>query len=488
MTVSSSSPSSPRNTSARRPAVGEHPGHDAPPSAGRRTPTAWAAGCAGLVSGPRKLKTVGTPSSRRGTAACRIAGWNTRREAERRCRRVAGTRHRAGDRSTATPSSSSTSAEPQAEDAARLPCLTTRAPAPGDDDRGHRRDVHGVRAVTAGAAGVDRRARDVDPHGHVEHRADQAADLVRGLALGPQRDHEAGDLRRGRLAGHHLGHRPGGVARRSGRRRPAGSPSTSGQVGCRGRARSASRGQRVRTARSAPTAPQQVGDGLGDGDRVERVRHHGVGARPGGQPGVLRRPISTSTGGQWKISSLSCRQTPMPPDGRRLAVEDATSIPPSSSARDHGRLGRALDELDRRQVGGRPPTDREPHLLAGVAVVAVDEHLLGSSSPAAAAVGSSARAVLVGRDRLDRGASLRRCYRPAGCRPARYSRDGWSTLRAGPSDTQELARPVGVTVAPPEPDRHNAVRGDSNGCRNRARSQSRRSTGRTSSASEPSSG
>ncbi len=36
----------------------------------------------------------------------------------------------AGGRSTTTPSSSSRSAEPQAELAARFPCFTTRAPAP----------------------------------------------------------------------------------------------------------------------------------------------------------------------------------------------------------------------------------------------------------------------------------------------------------------------------------------------------------------------
>ena len=36
--------------------------------------TAWADGRAGLATGPRKLNTVGTPSSRRGGPACRRAG------------------------------------------------------------------------------------------------------------------------------------------------------------------------------------------------------------------------------------------------------------------------------------------------------------------------------------------------------------------------------------------------------------------------------
>ena len=61
-----------------------------------------------------------------------------------------------GGASATTPSASSTSAEPELDDAARLPCLTTRRPVAGDDDRGHRRDVDRVQAVAAGAHDVDR--------------------------------------------------------------------------------------------------------------------------------------------------------------------------------------------------------------------------------------------------------------------------------------------------------------------------------------------
>ena len=64
------------------PAPGEHAGHHGA-IRGSAQPTACAAGCAGLVSGPRKLKAVATPSSRRGTAACRNAGWKACGEAER---------------------------------------------------------------------------------------------------------------------------------------------------------------------------------------------------------------------------------------------------------------------------------------------------------------------------------------------------------------------------------------------------------------------
>src|SRR5689334_21558375 len=76
-----------------------------------------------------KLKTVGTPSSRRGIAVCRSAGWYS--GANRNAIPTSCTRRTvaSGARLITTPSASSTSAAPHADDAARLPCLATRAPA-----------------------------------------------------------------------------------------------------------------------------------------------------------------------------------------------------------------------------------------------------------------------------------------------------------------------------------------------------------------------
>src|SRR5215472_18400784 len=34
----------------------------------------------------------------------------------------------------------------------------------------------------------------------------------------------------------------------------------------------------------------QAGQRLGEGDRIDRVRHHGIRARPGGEPAVVRPP------------------------------------------------------------------------------------------------------------------------------------------------------------------------------------------------------
>ena len=98
--------------------------------AGSDTPTTWRVTRAGLASGPRKLKVVGTPSSLRAGPAKRMAAWNF---CAKQNAMPASSMQRttpAGPRSIATPSSSSRSAEPQADDAARLPCFATRTPAP----------------------------------------------------------------------------------------------------------------------------------------------------------------------------------------------------------------------------------------------------------------------------------------------------------------------------------------------------------------------
>jgi hypothetical protein len=83
-----------------------------------------------------------------------------------------------------------------------------------DDDRCHGRDVDGVGAVAARAAGVHGRTRHVDPPGVGEHRADEAVDLRGRLTLRPEPDDEAGQLRGSCLAEKDLLHRPGRVVRR----------------------------------------------------------------------------------------------------------------------------------------------------------------------------------------------------------------------------------------------------------------------------------
>ncbi|MCY1224605.1 hypothetical protein D9M72_367690 [compost metagenome] len=69
-------------------------------------------------------------SSRRGTAVCRKEGWNTWAKQNVIPASSALRATRSMGRSSRTPSASRTSADPDDDDDARLPCLTTFAPAP----------------------------------------------------------------------------------------------------------------------------------------------------------------------------------------------------------------------------------------------------------------------------------------------------------------------------------------------------------------------
>ncbi len=111
---------------------------------------------------------------------------------------------RSGGSSSRKPSASSTSAEPDADDIARLPCLATRGACSRGDERGGGRDVERVRAVATRAGRVDEVvARRVDRAATCARMPSaQPGDLVDGLALRAERDEEAGDLGRRRLAAH----------------------------------------------------------------------------------------------------------------------------------------------------------------------------------------------------------------------------------------------------------------------------------------------
>ena len=80
--------------------------------------------------------------------------------------------------------------------------------------RGDGRDVDGVRAVAAGAAGVHDVAINMDAQGLVAHDLRHAGNLLGGLALDAQRRHECAELRGRGLARHDLLHDAGGEIRR----------------------------------------------------------------------------------------------------------------------------------------------------------------------------------------------------------------------------------------------------------------------------------
>ncbi len=78
----------------------------------------------------------------------------------------------------------------------------------GGDERGGGGDVERVPRIAAGAAGVEHDLRaGLDAPRLLAHDPGAAGDLLRRLALHAQRDDERRDLRRRRLAAHHLVHR-----------------------------------------------------------------------------------------------------------------------------------------------------------------------------------------------------------------------------------------------------------------------------------------
>ena len=160
------------------------------PSPGRRRRRCGGSRPAGLASGPRKLKVVGVPSSRRTGAAKRIAGW--KRWAKQKPMPTSRTQRPtpSGPRSMTTPSDSSTSTDPHFEDAARPPCFATRAPAAAvtiaamvDTFTVPAPSPPVPQVSTSGTVEIG----EVDVLGEVEHGAHERGQLGCGLALGAQR-------------------------------------------------------------------------------------------------------------------------------------------------------------------------------------------------------------------------------------------------------------------------------------------------------------
>ena len=185
----------------------------------------------GSSSGPRTLKIVRVPSSRRTGAACFIAGWCAGANMKPKPSWSIDSAIRSGGCSSRNPSASSTSAEPETELTARLPCFATAPPAAAATSAAAV-EMLKVRAPsppvpTTSTTSV---ARRVDREDVLAHRLGATRDLVGGLALRPQRDEEAADLRGRRLAAHDLAHHRRALARgrasgrRAGRGSPPGSP------------------------------------------------------------------------------------------------------------------------------------------------------------------------------------------------------------------------------------------------------------------------
>ena len=134
--------------------------------------------------------------------ACFIAGMVRLREQEAEAELVDRLLDPLGrQRRASKPSASSTSAAPVADEAARLPCFATPAPAAAATSAAAVEMFH-VLAPSPPVPAVSTRSSRFGLHAqHVlAHRLGAARDLVGRLALQPQRDEEPADLRLRRLA------------------------------------------------------------------------------------------------------------------------------------------------------------------------------------------------------------------------------------------------------------------------------------------------
>lgn len=136
---------------------------------------------------------------------------------------------------------------------------------------------------------------------------------------------------------------------------------------------------RSATGSCADAWAQQLLRGAGHGDGVDGMRDDRVGARPGGQPGVLG--TSDEQEDWWAAIHLVLELPSDPHSPRRngLAVEDhqvvAVGVNQGLESRGRGHL-RVLQFW---QVRGGSATQRHTHLLPDQTVVAVDEDLGGGS-------------------------------------------------------------------------------------------------------------
>ena len=253
-----------------------------------------------------------------------------------------------------------------------MPCLTTRTPVAGDDDRGHRGDVDGVRAVAAGADDVEARPGHLDPVGVRQHHVGQARAAPRRVSpLARSATRNPATCDRGRLAAHDLVHRP---ARGLGASGPAPASSEVKQVRPASVPPAGGRRTRLRQPRTRRAATQ-LGHGRGQGDRVERVRHGQVGLRPGGEPAVLRATgeHEDRRAVEDLVLELAAQAQTARPGRPRRRGSAGRSAPASTASITAAAVAhsRQLDDLD---VARRTASDGDADGVAGGDVVAVEQH------------------------------------------------------------------------------------------------------------------
>ena len=153
---SSSSPSSRARPGRARVAEGRSTSASGSTSASAKTPTTWRRAPDRVGERPEHVEDRADPELRRRTgAAWRMAGWCDWAKRKPKPDLVDARGDRSAGRSMVTPRASSTSAEPERDDTARLPCFATPAPAPAATRPAVVEMLNVLRPSPPGAAGVD---------------------------------------------------------------------------------------------------------------------------------------------------------------------------------------------------------------------------------------------------------------------------------------------------------------------------------------------
>src|SRR5215471_2014797 len=327
-----------------------------------------------------KLNTVGTPSSRRGTAVCRSAGWYSgakRNAIPTSCSRCTVA---SGARLITTPSASSTSAAPHADDAARLPCLAIRAP-----------------AEAATIAPIVEMFTVRAPSPPVPTRSTSGPGMLSGVArasitsASPPSSATVSPFMRSATPNPAICVGVAAPSMISFIAQPTSSavsvsPLTSAPI---------SAGQVVRESMAPPHRRVMVWDrsGLGGGApgpfahqagqrgsqcaRLDRMADHRFRARPGGEPAVVRPADDQQH--RRAVMNLVLRLPAHPHAAGRLglAVQHHHVGLPGIQQPEQGGLGGNLDDLGVRHIGCRAAPDGEPDPGPDVRIMAVNDDLHG---------------------------------------------------------------------------------------------------------------
>src|SRR5689334_1157807 len=327
-----------------------------------------------------KLKTVGTPSSRRGIAVCRSAGWYSganRNAIPTSCSRRAVA---SGARLITTPSASSTSAAPHADEAARLPCLATRAPAAAAT-MAPMVEMFTVRAPsppvptrsTTGPGMVSGVARASITSASPASSA-TVSPFIRSATPNPAI--WAGVAAPSMIS--FIAHAASSLV--------SVSPLTSAPI---------SAGQVVRESMTPPLRrgdgpgwsglgggapgplPHEAGQRGGQGSRLDRMADHRFRAGPGGEPAIILPADDQQHRRAVMNLILGLPAHPHPAGRLGLAVQDHHINLPGIQQPEQGRLGGHLDDLGVRHIWCRAPPDGQPDLGPDVRIMAVNDDLHG---------------------------------------------------------------------------------------------------------------